>query len=71
MNLDYAYCSTTECIHRRGCKRNIKNHENSLYYEEPRRWINPYHCVNSKPYPYEFMDRFKNSDGSELDKEIK
>ena len=30
-------------------------------------WIKPQECINSKPYPYEFLDRFRDSDGSDHD----
>ena len=63
MNIDYAYCSTKECIHRRGCKRWTGNYKEDDC-KEFTRWINPTECINSKPYPFAILDRYRNSDGS-------
>ena len=76
MKNDYAYClNEYTCIHRRGCKRWICNYPSDevkeLYTEnrfveeiDESKCLPNYKdkdCENS----FEFLDRFRNSDGSE------
>ena len=60
----YSFCNSDDCIHRRGCRRWKGNYEGNIVAKF---WIKPTDCINSKPYPYGFLDRFRNSDGSEQD----
>ena len=69
MKKDYTYCLTKDCIHKIGCKRWIGNYSDDkvkdLYTES--RFVDEVdesYCKNSIPYPYECLDRFRNSDGS-------
>ena len=72
MNVDYTYCLNKDtCIHRRGCKRWLGNYTDEAVkelYTENRfvDEINFKDCINSKPYPYDSLDRFRLSDGSPL-----
>ncbi len=63
MTNDYSYCNESSCIHRIGCKRFIQNH---ILNFTPTRWINGKNCINSEPYPYALLDRFRNSNGTKL-----
>ena len=84
MNADYTYCLSTECIHRRGCKRALCN-----YTEEQKNelvatrvgyvsLIVPFDCIedhgiedlygNWVPTAYNHIDRFRLSDGTEIKK---
>lgn len=75
MKHDYTYCLSEDCIHRRGCKRNLSNYTNdevkqyanecqfATYFEEDG---SKGECKESKPYPFQYLDRFRLSDGSEL-----
>ena len=71
LNNDYMYCNDEDsCIHRRGCKRWVGNYSNKAvkeFYEENRSTndIDVGYCMDSVPYPFDSLDRFRNSDGSE------
>lgn len=72
MNADYTYCLSTECIHRRGCRRawiNYSNEEKSAIFATGRlSTLIDIDCIESKPYPYANLDRFRLSDGTEIKK---
>lgn len=63
MKSDYEYCLGDKCIHRRGCRRYVSNH---ILEFIPKRWIDIKSCINTEPYSYIFLDRYRNSDGSKL-----
>ena len=68
MDRDYTYCLVeTKCIHRRGCERWIGNYSDEYAIEESNTNIDGYidyeKCIHSKPYPFEMLDRFRNSTG--------
>ena len=63
----YSYCASEDCIHRRGCRRWDGNYTDKIVSVF---WIKPLDCKNSQPYPFEHLDRFRNSDGSELNKTV-
>lgn len=80
MKTDYTYCLVKdECIHRRGCKRWIGNYTeeevHKLYSEN--RFVSEVDyedCMmedmeyaNVK-YPFDMLDRFRYSDGTEIKK---
>lgn len=72
INKDYTYClNSGYCIHRKGCKRWIGNYSDkeSIEIKKNIMFINDESCIsedkNSK-MPYDMLDRFRNSDGSEL-----
>lgn len=77
MNIDYTYCNNEDtCIHRRGCRRWVGNYAEDEVKElyTKNRFIeevdiskcipnyNNINCDNS----FQFLDRFRNSDGSKL-----
>lgn len=71
MNTDYTYCLSEKCIHRRGCKRALVNYSDDEVKElyTVTRFVSEISgedCINSKPYPYANLDRFRNSDGTDL-----
>ena len=72
MNTDYTYCLSTDCIHRRGCKRawiNYSSEEKSAIFATGRlSTLVDTECIKSKPYPYANLDRFRYSDGREIGK---
>lgn len=78
MNADYTYCLSTECIHRRGCKRWIGNYteeEVHKLYSDNRfvHEVDYEDCINSHNVydgvmPYFMLDRFRLSDGTEMEK---
>lgn len=81
MNADYTYCfNKASCIHRRGCKRWIGNYtdeevhklysENKFVHE-----IDDEDCMMEEieddkilKYPFDMLDRFRLSDGTEMKK---
>lgn len=82
MNTDYTYCLSEECIHRRGCKRALCNYteeqKNDLV-EQRCGYVSllvPFDCIhehdledkygNLIPTAYNRLDRFRNSDGTEI-----
>lgn len=76
MNKDYTYCISDNCIHRRGCKRNLINYteqevkelytENRFILEVDYNKCIPnlkdINCENN----YGLLDRFRYSDGTPL-----
>jgi len=69
MNKDFTYCNSKDCIHRRGCRRWILNYRvkhfediGNIYF------LNDEDCINSTPYPFSELVRFRNSneDGAVL-----
>ena len=69
MKTDYAYCTNENtCIHRRGCKRWIGNYEDNYIEEIKHRleFLDDAYCLDSIPYPFDSLDRFRNSDGSKI-----
>ena len=73
MNVDYAYCNSIPCIHRRGCKRWVGNYKDEAVEELVNSgrdtYVDDKKCITSKPLPYDMLDRFRLSDGSPLDDE--
>jgi hypothetical protein len=71
MKTDYAYCMTTKCIHRRGCKRWIGNYTDEEYkkIKESGRvsYIDDYDCENHDDEEMQFymLDRFRSSTGED------
>ena len=76
MNLDYAYCLSIDCIHRRGCLRNLCNYSDDeikeLYTKsrfvseiDYKKCIPNYKDINCDN-DFHFLDRFRLSDGSEF-----
>jgi len=75
---NYRYCLSEDCIHRRGCSRYLSNYSHSFAEKAMRlsdtratALIEPSECVpNLKDVDcenkYDFLDRFRLSDGSEL-----
>lgn len=68
MDIDYLYCIVeNQCIHRRGCQRWIGNYSDEYAIEESNTnvdgYINHEKCINSEPYPFAELDRFRNSTG--------
>jgi len=72
MTTDYIYCKVeSECIHRRGCKRWVGNYKdedmkelndsNRAYY------LKPEACIESQPYPFTLLDRFRFSNGEDFE----
>lgn len=69
MKANYTYCNNENtCIHRRGCKRWVGNYEDDYVEEVKHRleFLDDSYCLDSTPYPFENLDRFRNSDGSEM-----
>ena len=69
MNIDYTYCKIdNSCIHRRGCKRWIGNYEDEAVKElndsGRASYLDCGYCMDSVPYKFDSLDRFRNSDGS-------
>ena len=77
MNQDYKYCTNEHtCLHRRGCKRWVGNYSDDevkeLYTES--RFVNEIDFTKCIPdysnidcdNDYNFLDRFRNSDGSKI-----
>lgn len=70
---DYSYCTVlNSCIHRRGCKRwigNCSDAEVKELYTENRsvNEINFKECIDSEPMKFEFLDRFRLSNGSAIE----
>jgi len=76
MKTDYTYCTSTDCIHRRGCKRALWNYSDDevkeLYtksrfvdeidYSDCIPNYSDVNCTND----FHFLDRYRLSDGSEL-----
>ena len=60
-NSDYSYCKNDKCLHRRGCKRALSNY---IDIKNAIKFIDFKKCESS--LNYEFLDRFRGSDGSEL-----
>jgi len=62
MNLDYAYCSSQKCIHRRKCKRYIDNYteqeQEEILKSARQKWILASDCIEGSP-PYKLLDRIK------------
>lgn len=67
-NHDMSYCTSSNCLHRRGCRRNTWNYEDNY---EVLNMINGVNCQKSRPYPYDMLIRFRNSDGRYFDEKPK
>jgi len=71
MPVDYPYCKSDSCIHRRGCRRWIHNYTICVYIEN---WVDEVECRNENGeeendgYAPGFihLDRFRYSDGSAM-----
>lgn len=67
MNTDMTYCSNTSCLHRVGCKRSLDN------YSIPEKILlsvfDGEECSNPKYLDdkYQFLIRFRPSNGGNLD----
>lgn len=62
---NYKYCLSRDCIHKRGCKRNIENYkyvyQGFIVYdiqEENKSFINEKKCKNNS---FKSLDRFRTS----------
>jgi len=72
MKNDYSYCINEDtCIHRRGCRRWLGNYEDEAVKEQytENRFVDEVdsaYCMDSVPYPFDCLDRFRLSDGSPL-----
>lgn len=77
MTTDYAYCLNQDtCIHRRGCKRWVGNYEEEAVKELSNsgrdEYVDDINCMredienDNVKYPFDMLDRFRGSDGSEL-----
>lgn len=77
MKTDYTYCLNEDtCIHRFGCKRWIGNYTEKEVIEltNTRRdeYLDDEECMredyeyDNVKHPFDMLDRFRNSDGSEL-----
>lgn len=74
MNANYTYCLNEDtCINRRGCKRWIGNYTDEevhkLYSEN--RFVSEVdyeECIKDDGYPFAGLDRFRLSDGTEMEK---
>ena len=82
MNTDYTYCLSEECIHRRGCKRALCNYTEQQKNDLVKQrcgyvsLLVPFDCIHDHdledkygnwiPTGYNHLDRFRNSDGTEM-----
>lgn len=57
-NKDISYCSSTNCLHRLGCKRWLRNYNSYGYV------LNMIDGVRCQSMKYYMLIRFRNSDGS-------
>lgn len=76
MKTDITYCTTKDCIHRRGCRRWTKLYTESQWAEaltiKPNiSYMSGEECQASEPFPFGELVRFRNSDGSALSTPIK
>jgi hypothetical protein len=67
MHVDYAYCETESCIHRRGYRRWVGNY---VYVVHSEKLIDEVECRNEDAeddsFPFIHLDRFRYSDGSSI-----
>ena len=72
MNVDYSYCLNKDtCEHRKGCSRWIGNYNDESVKElyTKNRFVDEIddaYCLDDIPHKYDSLDRFRNSDGSEM-----
>lgn len=76
MKNDYIYCQSTTCIHRRGCRRSLGNYSEAEVKElyTNNRFIDEVDTTKCIPNymdvdcenDYHFLDRFRYSDGREM-----
>lgn len=68
---DYAYCTTTDCIHRRGCRRWVGNYEefkaSARTYYVDEKFCKPNYEEMGESNAFELLDRFRFSDGREFE----
>lgn len=71
--ITYKYClNQNTCIHRRGCKRWVGNNSDKFADEESNKnifgYIDDEDCMRNDEVPFNMIDRFRYSDGSEMKK---
>ena len=71
MKLDYTYClNGNSCLNRLGCRRWLGNYKDEqvkqLTDSKRDMYIVDEECIKSEPYPYNLLDRFRGSDGKEI-----
>lgn len=66
MKNNMTYCSSNNCLHKLGCKRNLINY--TVLDGIKLSMINEEECINvpETEMPYQYLIRFRNSDGSKL-----
>ena len=65
MKTDYTYCSTTDCIHRHGCRRYPANYKNFISSNKMS-WMSGEECQPNYDdkdceKSFDLLDRFRNS----------
>jgi hypothetical protein len=71
MKTDYTYCANKgTCLHRRACLRWLGNYSDEevkeLMNNHRAEFLDDGYCMDSVPYPFDALDRFRLSDGSEF-----